>query len=268
MAPTGAADIGSLVFLEHVNLRVPDHGPATAFFIEGLGLTRDPYRMVGTRNMWVNVGLQQFHLPLGDPAPWPGEIGLVVPDLEEAERSLRRVAPTLHGSAFRMEREDGTLLAVSPWGHRIRVLPRGAGRLPQALAYVEFWVPPGTARGIGVFYEQVLDSPVAPRGGDLVEVTAGPGQVLRFQERPDAGVVPNTSHVAVYLARYRRIYADLERRGLLMQPDRDEQFRFCDIVDPGTGRRLYRFEHEVRSLHHPSYRRPLVNRVPVPWPVD
>ena len=63
-------ELGSVVLFEHVNLRVADHRLATLFFVEGLGLTRDPYRMVGTRNMWLNAGNQQFHLPIGEPTPW------------------------------------------------------------------------------------------------------------------------------------------------------------------------------------------------------
>ena len=67
------SEAGSIVFFGYVNLRVPDQREATRYLIEGLGLTRDPFRMVGTRNMWINVGNQQFHLPLGMATPLPGE---------------------------------------------------------------------------------------------------------------------------------------------------------------------------------------------------
>lgn len=36
-------DTGNLVLLEHVNLKIPDQRLATAFYVSGLGLTRDPY---------------------------------------------------------------------------------------------------------------------------------------------------------------------------------------------------------------------------------
>jgi len=266
-------DTGSLVFFEHVNLRVPDHRLATLYFIEGLGLTRDPLRMVGTRNMWVNAGLQQFHLPIGEPTPLPGEVGVVVPDLEAVLAQLDAVSRELKGTAFSVERADGTLRTTTPWGHRIRVHARAAmpGWVPQALAYIEFWVAPDTAAGIGAFYQAVLGCPVEARaidGDPAVSVTVGPDQTFRFRERPGAGIVPNTNHVAVYLTRYRSIYAEIEARGLVMEADADEQFRLQDIVDPGSGVRIYRFEHEMRSLSHRGYRRPLVNRVPVPWEVD
>jgi hypothetical protein len=40
------------------------------------------------------------------------------------------------------------------------------------------------------------------------------------------------------------------------------QYRFEDIVDLDTGKVLFTIEHEVRSMTHPLYARPLVNRNP------
>jgi hypothetical protein len=262
-----------VVFFEHVNLRVPDHRLATLYFVEGLGLTRDPYRMVGTRNMWVNVGHQQFHLPIGEPTPLPGEVGVVVPDLDAVARDLRRVAPELRGTAFTCEREGAAIRTTTPWGHRVRLLPATGwpAGLPLGLAWVAFDVAPGTAAAIGVFYRDVLGCPVAPCGTEgeaACEVTVGPWQTFRFREQAGAGIVANTNHVAVYLTRYRGTYQALGARGLVMEPDAEEQFRFCDIVDPAEGGRVYRFEHELRSLYHPGYRRPLVNRIPMPVMTD
>lgn len=265
-------DTGAILHFEHVNLRVPDHRAATLFFVEGLGLTRDPYRMVGVRNMWVNAGLQQFHLPIGEPTPLPGEVGLVVPSVEDVERRLEEVGRELKDSELTSARVGETLAVTTPWGHRLRVLPRaGPSRLPHRLPYVEFWVAPGQAEGIGAFYRDVLQCPVDLRpidGDPAAWVTVGAYQTFRFRERPGGGTVPNTNHVAVYLTRYRTIYAALERLGLVMEADADEQFRFSHIVNPRTHETLFVFEHEMRSLHHPDFLRPLVNRVPVPYRVD
>ena len=85
-------DLGNVVALEHVNIRVPDQRLATLFYIKGLGLTRDPYLMTGVDNMWVNVGRSQFHLPTGRAQILRGRVGLVVPDLKALRRSLDRVA--------------------------------------------------------------------------------------------------------------------------------------------------------------------------------
>ena len=49
-------DIGNIVAFEHANVRVPDQQIATAFYVMGLGFTRDPYLMVGLDNMWINLG--------------------------------------------------------------------------------------------------------------------------------------------------------------------------------------------------------------------
>jgi len=88
-------DLGNVVALEHVNIRVPDQRLATLFYIKGLGLTRDPYLMTGVDNMWVNVGRSQFHLPTGRAQILRGRVGLVVPDLKALRRSLERVAADL-----------------------------------------------------------------------------------------------------------------------------------------------------------------------------
>jgi len=77
----GSQDVGNILALEHVNVRIPDQVVATLFYVVGLGLTRDPYLMVGIENMWANAGQQQFHLPTGRPQVLRGCVGLVVPDL-------------------------------------------------------------------------------------------------------------------------------------------------------------------------------------------
>ena len=51
---------------------------ATRFYISTLGLTRDPFMMTGTNNMWVNAGRTQFHLPDGNPQRFRGTVTLVM----------------------------------------------------------------------------------------------------------------------------------------------------------------------------------------------
>src|SRR5882762_3068728 len=57
-----AEDIGNIIHLEHVNVYIADQAIGTLFYVTGLGLTRDPFLMTSTDNMWVNVGRSQFHL--------------------------------------------------------------------------------------------------------------------------------------------------------------------------------------------------------------
>ena len=63
-------------------------------------------------------------------------------------------------------------------------------------------------------------------------------------------------------ARWGRPYYRLKEKGLLTQESDQHQYRFKDIVDPYTGKMMFTIEHEVRSLKHPLYMRPLVNRNP------
>ena len=96
-------DVGNVLLLEHVNVTIPDQETATTFYVTGLGFTRDPYMMVGSDNMWVNVGRQQFHMPKGPPQRFRGVVGLVVPDIaafyEQALRAPARVRDVGSGSA-------------------------------------------------------------------------------------------------------------------------------------------------------------------------
>lgn len=259
-------ELGNVVSLDHVNLRVPDQHLATLFFLEGLGLTRDPYRMTGTGNMWVNVGAQQFHLPTTEPMPFPGEIGLVMPHLDAVRERLARVAPKLKGTAFSWKDGRSSIAACDPWGRRLRLHEAGdalPAMMPLALAYVEIWVPPGSAPAIGDFYEQALEVPVQRNGGRKaarVAVTLGPHQTMRFVERAGADTQPHNNHVALYLTRYREVYGRMRKLGNLMEKDRYEQFRFNRILNLKTGICLLEFEHEMRSLYHGDYGRPLLNR--------
>jgi hypothetical protein len=99
-------------------------------------------------------------------------------------------------------------------------------------------------------------------------VNVGVNQHFHFVEKRDPSLVKHSNHVAVYLTRYQTVYAELKRRQLLLEPDRKEQFRFAKIIDPDTGEVLFEFEHEMRSLYHPDFLKPLINRVAVPYQVD
>src|SRR6185312_12279937 len=90
-----AEDLGNLVGLEHVNLRINNQGLASEFYLSALGLTRDPYMFPGTNNMWVNVGKSQFHLPTGDPNVLRGHVGIVSPDREALLNRLQGVKQQL-----------------------------------------------------------------------------------------------------------------------------------------------------------------------------
>ena len=180
-------DVGNIVALEHVNVRIPDQQLATLFYVVGLGLTRDPYLMVGLENMWINIGQQQFHLPTGAPQVLRGDVGLVIPDFGELPGRLAMVQRHLGATKFAYTVEDKHIRVVSPWGNVLRCHPPGPafGDMTLGMPYVEFLVEPGTAEGIARFYREGLGAPalVARNGGGAAaRITVGPQQELIFRE--------------------------------------------------------------------------------------
>lgn len=257
-------DTGNILSMEHVNLRVPDQQIATLFYIVGMGFTRDPYMNVGLENIWVNLGEQQFHLPTGEPQVFRGQIGVVVPSLDELAARLESIAPRLSGTKFAWSRGDGVINVTCPWGNSLRCHEPSAelGSIKLGIPYVEFAVPKGAADGIARFYDQVLNAPAAVEGegaGRAAVIEVGHYQRLIFRESDQ---VPEYDghHIAVYLANFSEPYAFLSERGLVTEEPRNHQLRFKDIVDPENGELVFTIEHEVRSMRHGGYRRPLVNR--------
>lgn len=262
-----AQDVGNIVALEHVNVTIPDQIVATNFYVVGLGFTRDPYLMVGSENMWINVGQQQFHLPTARPQVVQGHVGLVVPDLDALVARLEEVRPRLAGTAFAFSVEDKHVAVTCPWGNRLRCHGPGPeyGDLTLGLVHVEVPVAPSSAEGIARFYREILGAPatVAPDHGlSMARVQVGHRQELRFRETTETPRPYDGHHVAIYIADFSGPHRRLAERGLVSEESNPVQYRFKDIVDPDSGRVLATLEHEVRSITHPMYLRPLVNRNP------
>jgi len=260
-------DVGNILALEHVNVRIPDQGLATLFYIVGLGLTRDPYLMVGTDNMWANAGQQQFHLPTARPQVLRGCVGLVVPDLEALKTRLGSVSDKLAGTRFDYAVENKHVSVTCPWGNRLRCHAPGPewGDLTLGIPYVEFPVEPGCAQGIAAFYRAALGAPatVAPDGaGTVARVQVGVRQELRFRETREPLPSYDGHHIAIYIADFSGPHRWLAERGLITEESNAVQYRFTEIVDPETTRPLFTIEHEVRCATHPMYLRPLINRNP------
>ncbi len=258
-------DVGNIVALEHVNVKIPDQQLATLFYFVGLGLTRDPYLMVGLTNMWANIGQQQFHLPTGPAQVLRGDVGLVIPDFDELPARLATVKGPLAGTRFAYSIEDKHVRVVSPWGNVLRCHPPGPafGDMTLGMPYIEFTVEQGAADGIARFYREGLGAPsvVARHGGAVAaRVTVGPQQELVFRETADPIPPYDGHHVQIYIANFSGPHRWLAERGLVTEESNWYQYRFENIVDPDTGRVLFTVEHEVRSLRSPLYLRPLVNR--------
>ncbi|WP_229677733.1 hypothetical protein [Caldovatus sediminis] len=263
------ADLGNSVELGHVNVTIPDQLKATAFYISGLGLTRDPYLMTGIDNMWVNVGASsQFHLPAGKPQVLRGRTGLLLPDLAALLDRLAAARKWLDGTAFSFREGDGFVDVTCPWGNRLRChRPDAArfGRRTLGMPYVRFDVPQGAAPGIARFYREMLGMPGAvaeEEGAPAARVSVAADQWLIFRET-DAPLPPfDGHHIQITLADFSGPHARLLERGLITEESNEHQYRFTDIVDLDSGKVLFAVEHEVRSMRHPMFGRRLVNRNP------
>ena len=160
-----AEDIGNIILLEHVNVKIPDQVTATNFYVTTLGLTRDPYIMTGTENMWINAGQQQFHMPTGKPEVLRGVVGFVIPDIEGLKMRLGAAREKLAGTKFMCAAEDKYISVTCPWGNRMRFHAPGPefGDMTLGIPYVEFSVRPGAAVGIAKFYQAAMGAPPACR---------------------------------------------------------------------------------------------------------
>jgi hypothetical protein len=258
----GAEDVGNILALEHVNVTVPDQGLATLFYVNGLGLTRDPYIDFGPANVWINVGSQQFHLPTAEPQVLRGHVGVVVPDLHELGKRLQRLEKRLVETRFSFRHRGDHIEITCPWGNQIRCFgPDTFDSMSLGIPYVQFDVPPGTTNGIRRFYEEVFDAP-ASTNRKTCTISIGKNQTLRFRENRKTPAPYDGHHIAVYLTNFSKPYAFLKKHRLVTEESDQHQYRFQSIVDPKSGEALFEIEHEVRSLHHPMYERYLVNRNP------
>jgi hypothetical protein len=262
-----AENLGNSIHLEHVIVQVPDQRLAQLFYAAGLGLTRDPYRMVADTNMWINVGRSQFHLPSGKAQVVRGHTGLVIQGRAALLDRLTRVKPKLDGTKFAFSEHNDYVEATCPWGNRMRVYEPDAGRFGRialGIPYVEFDVPVGTAKKIAAFYPAVFGTPAEVQNGDgtLVRTLMGKDQYMQFRETDEPQPAYDGHHVQMYIANFSGPYEKLKARNLISMEDNQYQWRFQDIVDLDNGEVLFSVEHEVRSVTHPMYLRPLVNRNP------
>ena len=264
-------DVGNLVLLEHFNCVIDDQRLAILFYIVGLGATRDPYIFPGLENIWLNFGRTQVHMPSRAVPPRAerlrGTAGFVVPSLEDLRRRLdyagkemKRVVPDVP-NRFSFQVKPDCIEATDPWGTRVRCHAPSPefGATDLGLVYVDFDVPPGTAEGIARFYTEVMKSPAHAAGGRAT-VPVGKHQKLMFTETAAPLPEYDGHHIQVYIADFSSPYRWLKERELITLETDESEWRFQWIVDPRDARRLFQIEHEVRSLKHRLYARPLVNR--------
>jgi predicted enzyme related to lactoylglutathione lyase len=263
-------DLGNIVELGHVNVTVPDQSKAIAFYIMGLGLTRDPYLMAGLENMWVNVGRGQFHLPTRSaPQVVRGTTALIVPDLEALLKRLHGVQKYLEGTRFSFREAGDVVETTCPWGNRIRVHapdPRRFGPLRVGMPYVECDVPADSdMQAIVRFYREILGGIAGVARDDRGEyawVSMSADSKVTFRATDKKLPEYDGHHIQITLADFSGPHRKLLERGLISEESDQHQYRFLDIVDVDTNKPIFRIEHETRSMRHPMFNRTFVNRNP------
>ncbi|MBC92774.1 MAG: hypothetical protein CMM38_03965 [Rhodospirillaceae bacterium] len=264
-------EVGGILHLDHINFQVSDHDLATIFFIGGLGLTRDPFRRADETNMGVNVGLQQFHLPRrGATPPFPGLVGLIVPDLDIIRLRLTRLnkLQKFKDTPYKARFENNAANIVSPFGFRMRLHSSKSMPFlrPLGIGYIEIPVPSGVLEHIVKFYREVFHSitQIEKRNGSrTASVNVGPFQKLFFVEKKLASYELYNFHISFHITHYNTARDIIRERGALMGTGEGEVF-FCDkIFNPENGDHIFSLTNEVRSVYHGDYMRPLINR----WPI-
>jgi catechol 2,3-dioxygenase-like lactoylglutathione lyase family enzyme len=264
-------DVGNIVELGHVNLRVPDQQQALMFYVMGLGLTRDPYLNTGVDNLWINVGTSQFHLPTGPAQVLRGRVGLVMPDLSALLARLERIQPRLAGTHFRFSAVAPEALdVVCPWGNRIRIHAPDSirfGRMLLGMPYVEIDIPQGAAVPLARFYREILATRTylaadADGKPTVVHIPMGISEGVMLRETTQPLPAYDGHHIQITLADFSGVHQRLVARGLISEESNLSQYRFQDLIDLDSGTVLATLEHEVRSMRHPLYARALINRNP------
>jgi len=280
-------DFGNIVLFEHINLEINDVFAATKFYCDFLGLTRDPFRNGSTLATWINVGYQQLHLPFSIQSQnFRGIIGILVPNIKDLidrmdanEFQISKEKPLL--SIKGVDFENGKMF-IGPFGNKFFIheaihSPPFRGSL--GIDFMELPCSRGSSSSIGNFYKNFLGALVEKkelsREGDVVQaidISIGQSQHLLFIESDNVPAYDG-HHLCIYIHNFSSVFKKLEKRGLIfmnrLQSDQcgtltqaleKFQFRFKDIIDEESGKVVYTLEHEVRSMFHPSYMRPLVNR--------
>ena len=262
-----AQNIGNIVSLEHVNVRVPRQDLATQFYVIGLGMTRDPYMRIGLDNMWINIGENQIHMPTGEPQVLRGTVHIKMPRLDQLLDRLKAAAPLLEGTAFAFEEANDHIVAWCPWGNRYAC--HDAADIPGdnklGIPITEFPVPAGSAEGIARFYREIFGATSrvdTSNGSPAARITVGRSQELMFRESDEPLADYDGHHVAIYISDFGGPYQRLAERNLLTRNMLEFEYRFQEITDLDSGESLFTLEHEVRSVTHPIYARPLINRNP------
>ena len=99
-------------------------------------------------------------------------------------------------------------------------------------------------------------------GLPAASIRAGRNQYLWFRESNETIRPYDGHHIQIYIDDFAAPHDWLLERSLFARKTSRDEWRFRDIVDTTTNEVLFTIEHEVRSVKHPLFGRPLVNRNP------
>jgi len=279
-------ELNNIVLLEHINLEITDQSLASDFYFETLGLTRDPYTRTGSRNIWCNIGYQQIHMPTSTKANiFRGVIGLLEPSLDKLLIRLNEFAGKFSKTKFqftKVKNESNSYIEIiCPYGNIFQVYepsPTIHFRGDLGILYVEIVCEKDKSLPIGAFYEYYVLSKyevITRSGQKAISIKAGPYQRIIYREKADNEnmMEDDGHHIAIYIVHFASTYQKLKNDNLIYNSTKFQdttetledalkyyQFRIKNIIDINTKQVIHTLEHEVRSLYHPNYMRPLINR--------
>jgi len=276
-----AAPPSPILLLEHVNLNVQEWTPENEkFYFGALGCARDT-RAEGIASniqktggsmrglVWANIGLQQFHMPIGEPEESTqrirGTIALAFPDLDAVRGRLRE-----NGFAFEEDPDGGgqgarhgpALALQTPTGQALRLhgcdngsagpfAPPGAAdaglltlpgghSLGVGMPYMELLCAPGAAAGISRFYAQTLGVPALLEAGRCTVPIGNQAIFFREVEREEDLPAYDGHHIAIYIgkpetgdvaASFTEMYKRCQAAGLVYNNPRFPNFVYDTLED-------------------------------------
>ena len=180
-------------------------------------------------------------------------------------RRLENVSNDLTDTCFDYRPANDFVEVICPWGNRFQIHEpeERFGRTELGIPYVEFDVPPGRAKAIARFYQNIMGAPArtfSENGHEVAAACVGYRQELIFRETDDDIPEFDGHHIQIYVADFSGPHDKLLSRDLIREESNEYQYRFDSIMDFESGESLYTLDHEIRSLTHPLFARPLVNR--------
>ena len=211
-----------VLLMDHFNINHEKgrHDALRAFYFDFLGCAIDPRKQenieLGSKTLWANVGMHQFHLPEGKPDAqvFEGVITLIHEDLSLLMERYNdyldgdeKFAPLKETEFLVGVVDDALMIVTDPWGNEFSIMASddpeedrasdvGAQPIIEGheqseglkLEDLTVYVPHGSnLDGIGRFYQQVLGAPAIEELGSesSISISMGDRQTLTFQYHPD-----------------------------------------------------------------------------------